>query len=384
MSLAGTVKSYNALKEFGFIASENGDVFFRMANMPDDCKNLHGKFLTGREVFYDAVANQEDGRGRATSVVLRSTPGVPFEQEYHPGLVKSYNDAKGFGFIASSMLENGQEVMFGKKELASVPMEARNALQNQLVLFKVQPSQDGRLRACEVQLQNGKAGGPPGMQQMQAPNGFAAPPMQQQHQWQPQRQAPTPMSGSAVGGVIKSYSEKHGYGFISAAGMSDARFQTRDVDPSELSMIQPGTNVTFLPVSTDDGRVQAREVKTSNGTSPAPQPVGLKRPFDGGLQQQAHFTALVPQAKQQRTDAAPGANFQQANAGAVMSGSVKTFNPVKGFGFISSEEFEGDAFFMKSELNGADGVQPGQMVNFELMVGDNGKYRASNIQILSL
>merc|ERR1712226_1379587 len=216
----------------------------------------------------------------------------------------------------------------------------------------------------------------------QEQNAHPAQPMQQQ--WQQPRQAPTPMSGSAVVGNIKSYSEKHGYGFISAPGMSDARFQTRDVDPSELSMMQPGTSVTFLPVSTDDGRVQAREVKTSNGTSPAPQPVGLKRPFDGGLQQQAHFTALVPQAKQQRTDAAPGANFQQANAGAVMSGSVKTFNPVKGFGFISSEEFEGDAFFMKSELHGADGVQPGQMVNFELMVGDNGKYRASNIQILSL
>jgi len=383
MSLAGTIKSYNAIKEFGFIASENGDVFFRMANMPEDCKHLHGNFLTGREVYYDAVANQDDGRGRATSVILRGTPGVPLEQEYQPGLVKSYNDAKGFGFIVSSMLENGQEVMFGKKELASVPMEARNNLQNQLILFKVQPSQDGRLRACEVQLQNGKAGGPPGgKMQSQVQNAHPAQPMQQQ--WQQPRQAPTPMSGSAVVGNIKSYSEKHGYGFISAAGMSDARFQTRDVDPSELSMMQPGTSVTFLPVSTDNGRVQAREVRISNGASPAPQPVGMKRPFDGGFQQQqAHFTTLEPQAKQQRTDAT-ASNFQQANAGTVMNGSVKTFNPVKGFGFITSEEFEGDAFFMKSELNGADGVQPGQMVNFELMVGDNGKYRASNIQLLTL
>merc|ERR1712110_663598 len=81
----------------------------------------------------------------------------------------------------------------------------------------------------------------------------------------PQQQA----TGGEVVGTVKSYSEKNGYGFISVPGMqSDARFQTRDVDPSEIPSIAQGAQVQFDTFTTPDGRVQARSVRIATGMAP--------------------------------------------------------------------------------------------------------------------
>jgi len=394
MSLAGCVKSYNAGKQFGFIQSETGDVFFRAANMPDDCKMLHGNLLTGREVLYDATVHPEDGRSRATHVILKGTPGVPFEEEYHPGTIKSYNDQKGFGFIVSSMLEKGQEVMFGKKELASVPIEVRANLVQQLIIFKVQTGEDGRMKAVDVKVQTG------GINQNRQ-NGAVKQVMMQQQvrmptmpQHVPQMQSQVPMG--SVTGSVKSYSERHGYGFISSPGMSDARFQTRDLDPSQMNLIQPGASVYFTPRSAPDGRIQAVTVRVAGQPgsmqvampSATVAPVGSLVPYQAGAVKRklndanfhAHTVAISPVGKQQKMTAA-ASTFEQVSP-SVLAGTVKTFNPAKGFGFIVSEgsECAGDAFFMRSDVtSGLETLQPGQQVTFTLMQGSNGKYRAQSI-----
>ena len=65
------------------------------------------------------------------------------------------------------------------------------------------------------------------------------------------------------------------------------------------------------------------------------------------------------------------------------TGTVKWFNPVKGFGFIEPDEGGEDAFVHISawERAGLSTLQEGQKVNFELQAGRNGKSSAENLTI---
>lgn len=64
-------------------------------------------------------------------------------------------------------------------------------------------------------------------------------------------------------------------------------------------------------------------------------------------------------------------------------GTVKWFNPDKGYGFISPAEGD-DVFVHFSEIQG-DGfktLNEGQAVTFEVTPGKNGKLQASNVHPL--
>ncbi len=62
-------------------------------------------------------------------------------------------------------------------------------------------------------------------------------------------------------------------------------------------------------------------------------------------------------------------------------GTVKWFNPTKGFGFIVPDEGGDDAFVHISavEKAGMTTLTEGQRVNFELLDGRNGKKAAENL-----
>ncbi|MBP5314061.1 MAG: cold-shock protein [Eggerthellaceae bacterium] len=62
-------------------------------------------------------------------------------------------------------------------------------------------------------------------------------------------------------------------------------------------------------------------------------------------------------------------------------GTVKWFNPEKGYGFISQEGGE-DLFvhFSEIKMEGFKTLEEGQKVSFEVTTGQNGKLQASNVQ----
>lgn len=66
------------------------------------------------------------------------------------------------------------------------------------------------------------------------------------------------------------------------------------------------------------------------------------------------------------------------------TGVVKWFDATKGFGFISPDDGETDAFvhITAVQQSGLDGLAEGQRVSYELEVGRNGKSAATNLALL--
>ncbi len=66
------------------------------------------------------------------------------------------------------------------------------------------------------------------------------------------------------------------------------------------------------------------------------------------------------------------------------NGTVKWFNPTKGFGFIEPEDGSKDAFVHISavEQAGLSSLNEGQKVSYELQPGQHGKSSAENLSII--
>jgi CspA family cold shock protein len=68
------------------------------------------------------------------------------------------------------------------------------------------------------------------------------------------------------------------------------------------------------------------------------------------------------------------------------TGTIKWFNPTKGYGFITPDNSGSDIFFHKSALEAShidpNNVQDGQKVSYDLESGNNGKTSAININLL--
>ncbi|MBJ6986585.1 MULTISPECIES: cold-shock protein [unclassified Devosia] len=66
-----------------------------------------------------------------------------------------------------------------------------------------------------------------------------------------------------------------------------------------------------------------------------------------------------------------------------ITGTVKFFNTTKGYGFISPENGEKDAFVHISALqrSGLQSLNEGDKVTFELETGRDGKVSAANVAL---
>jgi cold shock CspA family protein len=302
----GIVKSYNAAKGYGFITADGlgGDALFMRTDLPEDTKEVRGKFLEGRAVTFAAA--MAEGKFKATNIEVAATEGG-----FMAGKIKSFSMKNGYGFITSSMIEG--DVRFSATDLQALPPDSNPS--GALVIFQVQMTPDGKQRVSKMMFQS------------------------------------------------KTIAERQSQG-ISAMGMTPQMpqmHQIKQMDPTgQLHVIGQLLNQVAHLSSQAQGKGGAT--------------AGFKRPGMGGGMA----------AKKQKLMMSSTPLVQ--SSGQYHNGSVKSYNSAKGFGFISTPGLGEDIFFMKSDLpdtlQGVHGNNlQGTPLTYELARTDQGRIRAQNITV---
>jgi len=384
--MSGYIKSWNSGKGFGFITTDEveGDVFFSKAELPPEAREVHGSILEGREVNLGSCAGP-DGRARATVVQLCYAEDKPML-----GVIKSYSDRHRYGFVTSSTLT--EDVQFHATDLPPGLSHLGPNLKGHFVTFEVQHLPDGKVRVKTMQLQ-GQSGANVNPVTADPPTfsaaAFPRPPARIQP-WSPHPRPPAtppppagvpPSAGSMLKGTVKSYSDRHGYGFIKAPGqVVDIKFGKEDLD---IPSIAAGASVSFVPVMTPDGRMQARQVSMAamaGGMKRSISPADSFHSFDRPTKQPriggGKPWSVQAVTKEQLPDEAPADGEQ-------LAGVVRSYIPSSGFGFITCDEVPGDIYFGRAVM--APDMQSmelsGRMVTFLLAYASDGKLRARQIAL---
>jgi len=168
-------------------------------------------------------------------------------------------------------------------------------------------------------------------------------------------------AAGSLPGVVKSGTST--YGFIQVPGIPiDIMFRASQISDS----VRPGDHVKFVVQEGQDGRLQATQVILAS----AARHSAVGRTMGVVSRKRTLPDAVVHEAKQPRT----------MSTGVREIGTIKSFNPVKGWGMICGDGVD-DRFFMSSELPPEMRTKEaaGVMVEYELMQTNEGKFRARSI-----
>ncbi len=162
-------------------------------------------------------------------------------------------------------------------------------------------------------------------------------------------------------GVVKFFNGQKGFGFIVRDdGGEDVFVHISAVEQAGLTGLAEGQPLEFTLVDRG-GRISATDLKIEG--DPLPVPERAPRDDRGG----GYGDRGGP---------------QRQLTGEKASGTVKFFNAMKGFGFISRDDGQPDAFVHISavERAGMAGLNEGDRLEFELEVDRRGKTAAVNLQ----
>ncbi len=160
-------------------------------------------------------------------------------------------------------------------------------------------------------------------------------------------------------GTVKFFNPQKGFGFIVRDdGGEDVFVHISAVEQAGLTDLADGQPLEFTLVDRG-GRISATNLKIDG------EPLEVVRT--------------------QREGAAGGSGPQRQLTGEKAQGTVKFFNAMKGFGFISRDDGQPDAFVHISavERAGLPTINEGDRFEFDIEVDRRGKYAAVNLQPLS-
>ena len=166
-------------------------------------------------------------------------------------------------------------------------------------------------------------------------------------------------------GTVKFFNPQKGFGFIVRDdGGEDVFVHISAVEQAGLTDLADGQPLEFTLVDRG-GRISATNLKIEG------EPMEIVRssaPREGG-----------------REGGGFGGGPQRQLTGEKAQGTVKFFNSMKGFGFISRDDGQPDAFVHISavERAGLPTINEGDRFEFDIEVDRRGKYAAVNLQPLS-
>ncbi|MBU0670411.1 MAG: cold-shock protein, partial [Alphaproteobacteria bacterium] len=149
-------------------------------------------------------------------------------------------------------------------------------------------------------------------------------------------------------GTVKFFNSQKGFGFIQQEGGGEDVFvHISAVERAGLENLGEGQELEFNLVDRG-GKVSAQDLQILGDVVAAPADAG-------------------PPKRELTGDKA--------------TGTVKFFNSMKGFGFITRDDGQPDAFVHISavERSGLSGIDEGQRYEFDLEVDRRGKYSAVNL-----
>ena len=149
-------------------------------------------------------------------------------------------------------------------------------------------------------------------------------------------------------GVVKFFNSSKGFGFIQRdEGGDDVFVHISAVERAGLEGLAEGQQLEFTLVDRG-GKISASDLQVVGDVIPV-----------------------------EKREAPP----QRQLTGEKATGTVKFFNAVKGFGFITRDDGQADAFVHISavERSGLSGLNEGDRVEFDIEVDRRGKYSAVNL-----
>lgn len=168
-------------------------------------------------------------------------------------------------------------------------------------------------------------------------------------------------------GTVKFFNPAKGFGFVARDdGGEDVFVHISAVEQAGLEGLANGQPMAFTLVERN-GKVSAIDLKIEG--EPMPIEAG------GGAPRGDRPDRAGPGA------APGGARGRRQLTGERSSGTVKFFNGTKGFGFISRDDGQADAFVHISAVQraGMQGLVEGQRLAFDIEVDDRGKFAAVNL-----
>lgn len=197
----------------------------------------------------------------------------------------------------------------------------------------------------------------------------------------PSRGAAPVASGPERDATVKWFNKEKGFGFVELGdGSGDAFLHIRAVEAAGHDDLMPGTRLTVTTAQGQKGPQVTSVTSVDTSTAEAPAPRREFRPRTGG-----YGAGAGGYGDRDRGGYGGGGGGYGGGGGGggrfasgpsvEMSGTVKWYDPAKGFGFVSVNDGGKDVFVHRSALSraGLDSLAEGQQVTLGVVEGQKGR-----------
>ncbi len=175
-------------------------------------------------------------------------------------------------------------------------------------------------------------------------------------------------SGPEIDAVVKWFNPQKGFGFAELGdGSGDAFLHVRAVEAAGYRELEPGTRLTVRVAQGQKGP-QVTEITSVDTSTATP---GGARGGPGGGPGAGRGGPYQGQPRRSSYQSEP----RDQGPAQEIAGTVKWYNPAKGFGFIAAEDQGKDVFVHRSVLEraGLPDLQEGQRVHISVVQSAKGR-----------